>query len=55
MSSAMAEPENGEKTEVECMDCGYIWCYSGQMWRATCPRCQHKTPTGLKPDEFDDE
>ncbi|AFZ74595.1 hypothetical protein SAMN05443661_12113 [Natronobacterium gregoryi] len=54
MMSVMADSDN-ETTEVECEECGYVWQYSGQMWRATCPRCSHKTPTGLKPDEFDDE
>ena len=36
--------------EVECEKCGYEWTYTGQMWRATCPRCAHNTPTGLAPD-----
>ena len=52
-TTAMAEPDQTE-TEVECERCGYVWTYKGEMWRATCPRCNHKTPTGLKPDEFCD-
>lgn len=53
MMSVMAD-QGEETTEVECKRCGYVWEYSGQMWKATCPRCSHKTPTGLKPDEFED-
>lgn len=52
---AMADPDNGdsESTVVVCEHCGYEWTYSGEMWRATCPRCGKKTDTGLKPDEFE--
>lgn len=31
-------------TGVECDKCGYVWDYSGQLARATCPSCGHKVP-----------
>jgi len=48
------EEDEDNGVEVECEHCGYVWVYSGKMWTATCPRCNRKTPTGLKPDDFDD-
>jgi len=36
---------------VDCGNCGYEWEYSGTMWVTTCPRCNRKTETGLRPDE----
>lgn len=53
MSITMAEGDDAG-TEVECEKCGYVWTYSGQMFRATCPRCSHNTPTGLGPDDDED-
>lgn len=42
-------------TAVACDNCGYVWCYSGERWVATCPNCDRRTDTGLKPDEFEDD
>jgi len=49
----MADGED-EGTELTCKHCGYEWTYDGDLWQATCPRCNKKTPTGLKPDDFDE-
>lgn len=40
--------ENG--VDTRCGKCGYQWEYTGQMWRATCPRCGGKVKTHLYPD-----
>lgn len=49
-----SDSDDDETTHVECSHCGYEWEYSGEMWTATCPRCNRKTETGLKPDDFED-
>lgn len=38
--------------ELTCGECEYDWDYTGEMHRATCPRCGAKVWTGLK-DEHD--
>ena len=59
--SGRSSDENADETddgpdgvELVCQHCGYVWVYTGEMWKATCPRCGKKTPSGLKPDEFKD-
>lgn len=47
--------DDNEGVQIECQNCGYVWIYSGQMWNATCPRCNRKTPTPYNPDYEDDE
>lgn len=54
MSTMTEESDSDDGTPIECDRCGYEWIYSGQMWRATCPNCGHKMPTGLKPDDLDE-
>lgn len=49
------EEDGDEGVVVVCQHCGNEWVYSGEYWTTTCPNCQRKTPTGLKPDEFDEE
>ena len=49
------EDSDDEGVEVECENCGYVWIYKGEMWKATCPRCGRKTPTPHDPDYEDDE
>lgn len=31
--------------DLRCGNCGYKWRYTGEMWRATCPRCGGKVKT----------
>lgn len=50
MMMIMAQKHDG--IDVECENCRYDWNYSGEMFRATCPRCGKKTPTGLR-EEFE--
>jgi rubrerythrin len=52
-TQSMADGEDAG-TELTCEHCGYEWTYNGDLWQATCPRCNKKTPTGLKPDDFDE-
>lgn len=41
--------DDGE--EMRCRYCGYKWTYTGELWNATCPRCNRKNVTPLHPDE----
>lgn len=45
------EADGDEGIEVECEHCGYTWVYKGEMWTATCPRCNAKTESGLRPED----
>jgi len=54
MSVMTGHEEDEEDVEVECQNCGYIWEYSGEMWTATCPRCNRKTMTPYHQD-FDED
>lgn len=45
MSAAQDDADNGE--ELRCGRCGYQWEYTGELWRATCPRCGAKVKTHL--------
>lgn len=38
----MAEKENGTVVECSFNDCGYMWTYTGNMKKATCPSCSRK-------------
>ena len=43
------EARDGAGCAITCVKCDYDWVYGGEMFYATCPNCQHKTP--VKPDE----
>jgi len=45
-----SDADGDDDTEVECQNCGYVWMYSGELWNATCPRCNRKTKTPFHED-----
>lgn len=46
---------DGDTTLVVCDTCGYDWDYGGELRRATCPACGHKTPVDDGDTDSDEE
>jgi len=46
---------SAESVPITCENCGYEWEYTGGLYTTTCPRCNNKTPTPLKPGGENEE
>jgi len=43
-------PHVHEPRPTGCPDCGYLWMYTGDADRATCPNCRGKVAPGVVPE-----
>ena len=42
--SIMKRKKRRAGIKIQCVNCGYVWEYTGKLILATCPSCYHKTP-----------